>query len=117
MPLPTLPTIPDGMSLVLRTDFTDDAAWEALKTALDRADPYRDEVTDPSSCAYYVSDPAYSGATVEDLVEAERAAAPGDKSGGVFVADATALSGGEHTVLVVDLFDDGEVEGCEPGRS
>lgn len=89
-------------SLVLRTDFSDDAAWEALRAAIE----------EPSEEGFkanvnYISDPAYDGLTVEQLV----ALAPkdGDRSF-VFIADRTTFSDPERPVLVVDLHD-------EPGRT
>lgn len=83
-------------SLVLRTDFTDDQAWEALKAAIS-AENEHDE-------ASFVSDPAYDGATVRALIETDVAAADDEKVCHVFVADAVAMTGGEHALLVVDLF-------------
>lgn len=46
-----LPQAADLTSLVLRTDFRDDAAWAALETAIDGSG---------QDCATFVSDPAYA---------------------------------------------------------
>jgi hypothetical protein len=83
-------------SLVLRTDFSDDLAWEALKAAISAEDEHGD--------AFFVSDPAYDGASVQSLIDADATAADDAKLCHMFVADAVAMTGGEHALLVVDLF-------------
>lgn len=85
-----LPQPADLTSLVLRTDFSSDAAWEALKTSLG----------DDATC---VSDPAYADVDVAVLVEADA-----ESVCQLFLADAVAMA--DHRVLAVDLFD-------EPGRT
>jgi len=89
-------------SLVLRTDFSDDAAWEAVCAAIQEPNP-------EGFKAYVdcISDPAYAGLTVEQLV----ALAPkgGDRTF-AFLIDRVTLTNPEWPVLVVDLYD-------EPGRS
>ncbi|MFD4943598.1 DUF6924 domain-containing protein [Streptomyces sp. NPDC058409] len=66
----------DLTSLVRQTDFSDDAKWQVLQSALDSQSEYGD-ATD-------VSDPAYADVTVQSLVEADMAAAEDDqwKGGG-----------------------------------
>lgn len=83
-------------SLVLRTDFSDDQAWEALQAAISDEDEHGE--------ATFVSDPAYEGATVQSLIDVDVAAADDARVCHVFVADAVAMTGGEHALLVVDLF-------------
>jgi hypothetical protein len=89
-------------SLVLRTDFSDDAAWEALCAAIQ--EPSEEGFKAFVDC---ISDPAYAGLTVKQLVALS---AKGSDCSFVFVADRTALSDPERPVLVVDLYD-------EPGRT
>ncbi|MEE1783479.1 hypothetical protein PUR71_11245 [Streptomyces sp. SP17BM10] len=96
-----LPEATDLTSLVLRTAFGDDAAWEALRAAIDAC---------AEGHATYVSDPAFDGADVQALVDADAAAGEDDKSCYLFLADAVATTGGEHLLLAVDLYD-------EPGRT
>jgi hypothetical protein len=89
-------------SLLLRTDFSDDAAWAALCEDVQVPSPegFRARL----DC---INDPAYDGLTVEQLV----ALAPkGGDHTFAFVADHIALTNPERPVLVVDLYD-------EPGRS
>lgn len=89
-------------SLLLRTDFSDEAAWAALCEAVQKRS--EEGFTAFVDC---VSDPAYDGLTVEQLI----ALTPkgGDRSF-AFIADRTTFTNSEWLVLVVDLFD-------EPGRT
>ena len=89
-------------SLLLRTDFSDDAKWDELCEAVQATseEGFRASV----DC---VSDPAYDGLTVEQLVALAQNDA--DRSF-IFIGDRVALTDPEQPVLVVDLFD-------EPGRT
>lgn len=80
--------------LVLRTDFSDDAAWKSLCEALQDPD---DEFT-PSLA--FVSDPAFDG-----LTAAEMPAVFSDNSSHVFafIVDRTALTHSAHPILAIDL--------------
>lgn len=97
-----LPQPADLTTLVLRTDFRDDAAWEALRAALDAADGL--------SCATRVSDPQFAGVGIAALLAEEAAAAEDEAVCEVFLADATTLADPEHRLLAVDL-------STEPGRT
>jgi hypothetical protein len=92
-------------SLLLRTDFSDDAAWASLCEAVQQ--PNEEGFNAFVVC---ISDPAYDGLTVEQLI----ALAPmGDECGEhtfAFIADRTTFAKPERPVLVVDLYD-------EPGRT
>lgn len=92
-------------ALVLRTDFSDDAAWESLCEAI-RA-PVR--VGDEEFRAYVdcVSDAHYDGLTIEQLTALALA---GSGRSFVFLVDRLALTHPERPVLVVNLAD-------EPGRT
>ncbi|MER5910029.1 hypothetical protein ABT124_05845 [Streptomyces sp. NPDC001982] len=98
----SLPQPADLTTLVLRTDFADDAAWQAVRGAIEEADEKRS--------ATFVSDPRFDGASVQQLLDAEAAAAEDDKVCEVFVADAATMTDETHPLLAVDLFD-------EPGRT
>ena len=95
----TLPRRDDLTSLVLRTDFSDDTAWTALKAAIDSFDEHRR--------ATFVSNPAFAGIAVQALIDA---GADDDKPTYLFVADAITMTDDEHPLLAVDLYD-------EPGRA
>lgn len=88
-------------SLVLRTDFSDDAAWESL------CDRMRAPQGDFRAYLDCVSDPDFAGLTVEGLTAL---AARGDFPGFVFLVDTTALVHPDAPILVVDL-------NREPGRT
>ena len=98
----SLPQPDDLTSLVLRSDFTDDAAWDALKAAL--------HTWDGHDSATFVSHPHYAGLSLQDLVDADNAASHEDKLIYLFIADATTMTDVERPLLAVDLAD-------EPGRT
>ena len=91
-----------GSPFVIRTNFADEAAWEALCAALRKPD---DELGYVANVAC-VSDPRYAGLTVEQLT----ALAPKGPLEFLFLADRVALTHPEQPLLVVDLDD-------EPGRT
>ncbi|MFI6039537.1 DUF6924 domain-containing protein [Streptomyces sp. NPDC051315] len=93
-----LPQPRDLTSLVLRTDFTDDAAWDALRAALDE-----DHAT-------FVSDPRFADVSIPALMAEDNAAAEDEQLTYLFLADATALADPRHPLLALDLWD-------EPGRT
>jgi hypothetical protein len=80
-------------TLLLRTDFSDDAAWESLCAAIQTpVGAFRAYVSS-------VSDRAFEGAALEELVPLGREA--GHRF--VFIADRHAITDPERSVLVVDL--------------
>ena len=92
-----MPMLPDlSSSLLVRTDFGDDAAWRAAAGAALRENPdgFR-------ARAEPVSDPAFDGADWQ----AVRAAVPASGHGApvLFIADRAALTSAGHPLLVVDL--------------
>jgi hypothetical protein len=97
----SLPSPPEYHALVVRTDFTDDRAWLEVCRLIESFD-----------CEGYtptllrVEDPAYDGATVEQLMHS-----PGLYY--AFVVDSRAIADPEHPVLVVDL----NPEYGQPGRT
>src|SRR5690348_14973320 len=89
-------------SLLLRTDFTDDAAWIALCEAAQA--PGEDGFEARLDC---ISDPAFSGLTVDQLLALNR---NGGGRSFAFLADRLSLTSSERPILVVDLHH-------EPGRT
>jgi hypothetical protein len=87
-------------STVIRTDFSDDAAWEALCAAIEAP------VGDFRAYVRFVSDQANENATPAQIAERLK---DGDQTF-VFIVDRTAITHPDHPILVVDLHD-------EPGRS
>lgn len=97
-----LPRPEDLASLVLRTDFGDDGAWESVKDEFRRWGCYHS--------ATHVDDPAYRGATVEQLIAANVPRGQVGWLAYLFVADATTMVDPEHPLLAVDL-------SRQPGRT
>ena len=93
--------IPGENSIAIRTDFSDESAWQSICG----------EINDPGNEfeAYldYISDKAFSGLTVEQLPSVLE---EDSEVTFVFIIDRTALTHPEHPILVVDLLD-------EPGRT
>jgi hypothetical protein len=98
----SLPTPAEFHALVVRTDFSDDAAWARVCTAVESAD-----------CEGYtpklvrVDDRAYEGMTSEDL-----RSHVGPDTYYLFVVDARTVGDPEQSVLVVDV----DPESEQPGR-
>ncbi len=91
----------NNKALVLLTDFSDPAGWEAVQSAIKH----------PASIfkAYvkFVSDPEFKGMTIPQLLAIMQM---GSEHTFIFVVDQNALSDPEHPILVLDLFE-------QPGRS
>lgn len=99
MPLPQ----PDDLtSLVLRTDFGNDGAWDAVRAALDAADEF--------SHATYVGDPRFAAVGVQALLDEATVAEDDDRIIYLFLADTTTMENPDYPLLAVDLSD-------EPGRT
>jgi len=88
-------------ALVLRTDFSNDAAWEALCEAIQQEG-------DEGFRAYVdcVSDPDFANVPPAALLNRAR----GTGRSYLFVVDAKAITDDEHPILVLDLE-------SEPGRT
>jgi hypothetical protein len=95
----------DSMNaLVVRTDFTDQDAWEEVIRQL-RVPWVDDDPVDP----YLISDPRYSGVPAERVLQDVRAALPGpDLPGAVFIADTTTMRVTGHPLLAVSTEWNGE---------
>jgi hypothetical protein len=105
-----LPMPEDSLnSLVVRTDYADDAAWSAVRTAITTPvglDPVSGEF-DFQAFVEFADDRRYEGMTVDQLL----ARVPeGTHHRVFFVVDRETLTDPEHPVLAVDL-------GREPGRT
>ncbi len=92
-----LPAPRDLTSLVIRTEFGNDVAREVLQAKIDtsREPGYRS--------ATYVSDPAFTGVTVQELLEAEVTATEDANVFYLFLAVASCLADREHRLPAVDL--------------
>jgi uncharacterized protein DUF6924 len=86
-------------ALVLRTDFSDQAAWNALRAEIQKP-------VDPFGFRAYVEfldDVAYADITKEQLL---KLFPPNHNHSFIIVADQIAISHPEHPLLVIDLFDE-----------
>ena len=84
-------------SPVLRTDFSDDAAWEAVC----------DEIRQPSAEGFeayveFIDDRAFEGLSKQPLLAAIPEGYPHTF---IIIVDHKAISDAEHSVLVVNLYD------------
>ncbi|WP_329245374.1 hypothetical protein OG417_49555 [Actinoallomurus sp. NBC_01490] len=95
----------DGMNpLVIRTDFTDEDAWQRVIEEL-RTPWFEDDPVDP----YLISEPRYAGASTERVLQDVRAAMPDpDLPGAIFIADGTTMREADHPLLAVTTEWDGE---------
>lgn len=97
-------TIPDTEnSLVLRTDFSDQSAWDRLCTEL------RKPVGIFRFVAYvdYLDDVEYADITKEQLL---KLLPPNYNHSFIIVADRMTMTHPEHPLLIIDLFDDSKRE-------
>ena len=105
-PLPVI-TQNDG-GLLVRTDFSDDHAWAALVADADRPDPWIETPEDHQSCVQIVDDPAFAGATPEQVMAIVRQNEDEENGGTdvVVIADRASMGGSDRSVLAVPLEDD-----------
>jgi hypothetical protein len=93
-------TIPEtDRAPVIRTDFSDERVWQGVSRAIE------EPVGDFRAYVTFVSDLAFEGITVEEVVACAK-----QDAGFLFIVDGLTLSHPEHPILVVDLWD-------EPGRT
>ncbi|WP_326686390.1 MULTISPECIES: DUF6924 domain-containing protein [unclassified Streptomyces] len=91
----------DFDAVVVRTDYDDEQAWQAVKAAL--AEPSGESHEAPTPCL--VDDPAWAGAGVEEVLAAIAADARlHDELSVVFLADRTTMRAGHHPLLAVPAF-------------
>ena len=88
-------------AVVLRTDFSGDAAWESICAAI------REPVGEFKAYVDFVSDPAYDGLTQEKLLSLIPQGSPRTF---IFIVDRITLSDPDRPILVMDLY-------TEPGRT
>jgi hypothetical protein len=89
-------------ALVLRTDFSDDAAWQTIRAAIEA--PVRESRDSIDFFAYvtFVDDPDYGDL---DTSQIRKLFGPESNQSFVIVVDCTAIAHPEHPVLILDLFD------------
>ena len=96
-PMKNLPST--SASPLLRTDFTDQAAWDAIC----------DEIGTPSPEGFQahvepIDDQAFDGLTMQQIL---RAVPDGYPHTFIIVADRVAMAAGDRTLLVINLYEEG----------
>ncbi|MFS8198565.1 DUF6924 domain-containing protein [Streptomyces sp. CWNU-52B] len=117
-PARELPLLSHETDLLVRTDFSDDAAWASLVERVSQP-PYDTSVDDDDDDAEddgddevegirFVDDPAFAGATPEQLMAQVRPSEDVEEmvADVILIADTTTLHEPEHRVLVIPLTDD-----------
>ncbi len=95
-------------SLIVRTDYSDDESWKAVRAAL--LAPQGSDGYEPS--VHFVDDPAWAGAGVADVLAA---VADDEYLSVVFVADRMTMDSDRHALLAVDTEDAAEIQGDREG--
>lgn len=96
-------------SLLVRTDFSDDDAWDQVS-----AEALRENADGFRACIEPVSDPAFAGVAWEAL---KPALTTNDHGAAVlFVADSAAVTLPGHPVLVVDILGNRQSFRCIPSE-
>ncbi|MEU3855728.1 hypothetical protein [Streptomyces sp. NPDC029554] len=98
--------------LVVRTDYTDAAAWQAVVAEMMR--PWGDD-EDMEAFVHFVDDPAWAGATPEEIEVA--ASANDEMISVVFVADALTMQEPHHALLAVKITTGEDEEEQEPANA
>jgi hypothetical protein len=104
-PLPVITQ--NNWGLLVRTDFSDDRAWAASVADVNRPDPRYEPPGSDYECVQIVEDPAFAGATPEQVMATVRQNEDDEESGVevVVIADRASMGGSDRTVLVVPLED------------
>lgn len=106
--MPTLPRSYGSGSLLVRTDFTSDTAWQQVS---DEAQRENEDGFQAGLDA--INDPEFDHASWESV----KAACPDDPGAAVlFIADSTTLTSPDHPILVVDLLENRAPFRCIPSE-
>ncbi|MFJ6496739.1 DUF6924 domain-containing protein [Streptomyces virginiae] len=105
-PLPPVAERDEFEALIIRTDYADEQAWQAVTAALTQPWGNRD--------IYVVDDPAWSGASVDEVLQAVSA---DEELSVFFLADHVTMRSPHHALLAVTAVPEEEYEGIvEFGR-
>lgn len=92
--LPSVPARNEFAALVIRTDFSDGTAWQAVRTEVAR--PWGDGAYEPA--AHTLDVLAWADAAVDDVIAAVSA---DEELSVVFLADRTTMRNDDHPLLAV----------------
>ena len=94
------PLPPSNSAIVLRTDFSNQAAWDAIRARISTP------VDGFHAYVMFVEDRAYDGLTKPQILELFEQ----ENQSFVIVADRISMTHAEHPLLVIDLFDEAAQE-------
>jgi hypothetical protein len=86
------------VSMIIRTDFSDDAAWQTVCQAVEAGEFY-DAI---ESLMNFVDDRAYSGVTAQNIPALLTEVA---HQGTIYLVDSMTISHPDHPLLVIDLYE------------
>ncbi|MGF6885379.1 hypothetical protein ABIA39_004079 [Nocardia sp. GAS34] len=93
------------MSLVVRTDFSDQQAWEACRSAIEKSAV--EAIGHPDNFVEFVDSPEYRDITVQQFLDELPEGDEDENDTYVMLADQQTMTNADHPVLVLDLFDAG----------
>lgn len=105
--LPTDTERDEFHALVVRTDYGDESTWEAVTAEL--MQPWGDDGS-YEALVHFVDDPAWAGATVDEVLEA---ASADDELSVLSVADSVTMGSAHHALLAVTTRTEQEDEAFE----
>ncbi len=100
--LPTDTERDEFHAVVIRTDYGDQPAWNAVTAEL--MQPWGE---DYEALVHFVDDPAWAGATVDEVLDA---ASVDEELSVLFIADSVTMSSAHHALLAVTLRSEEEDE-------
>lgn len=104
--LPVVTGRDESAALIIRTDFSDATAWQAVHEELLK--PWGDG--DLEAYVHIVDDPAWAGATTDDVIAT---VSVDEDLSIVFLADANTMRDHDHTLLAVAVLTRDECESDE----
>ncbi|CAM5276777.1 hypothetical protein SAVIM338S_00070 [Streptomyces avidinii] len=105
-PLPAVPERDEFQVLIVRIDYADEQAWQAVAAAL--MQPWGDRAYDAQVC--FVNDPVWAGATADEVL---RAVSADEELSVVFLADQVTMGSAHQALLAVTTIPREEYERFE----
>ena len=104
-----MPLLPEAnVALLIRTDFSDDATWQALIEELNRPQYLDGDPNQPLIFSLeYVDDRQFDGVTMEQLVQEHGHGEDESSFDGptyLYLADGTTMTHPDHPILAVNLY-------------
>ncbi|GJF32743.1 hypothetical protein KNE206_54430 [Kitasatospora sp. NE20-6] len=106
--LPAVADRDESAALIIRTDFGDEAAWQAVLAELSK--PWQFDSDDVEPYLHVVDDPAWAGATADDVITA---LSGNEDLSIVYLADRVTMNDHDHALLAVAVLTREECESDE----